>query len=151
MKLKTLGSIALKINRFWFKPKNGTKNTDVLCLGFCYQLHNKGKRSWKAGSELDLVFEWETFMIDFEMAVLKTIKVEFPNTLVKGCLFHFGQSLFRNFSFEPKKKYDEKLVDTSMSDSTDNGELSTIFSDIAIADEFNMGFYETSIYFKDKY
>ena len=87
-----------------FKPKNGTKNTDVLCLGFCYQLHNKDKRSWKAGSELDLVFEWETFMID-----------------------------------------------TSMSDSTDNGELSTIFSDIVIADEFNMGVYETSIYFKDKH
>jgi hypothetical protein len=45
------------------------------------------------------------------------------------------------FQFVPKKKYVEKVVDTSISDSTDNGGLSTIFSNAEGEDEFNMGGY----------
>jgi hypothetical protein len=56
---------------------------------------------WKtlkvAGRKLGYTFKWETMMIDFELAVLNTFKDAFPTTQVKGCLFHFGQSLFRNF------------------------------------------------------
>ena len=36
-------------------------------------------------------------MKDFEMASKKAFKKVFPDILVKRCLFHFGQSLFRKF------------------------------------------------------
>lgn len=37
----------------------------------------------------------EIVMVDFEMAAMKAIKKKFPGTIVKGCLFHFNQSLWR--------------------------------------------------------
>jgi len=36
-------------------------------------------------------------MIDFEIATKKAYEQSFPGIIVKGCLFHFGQSLFKNF------------------------------------------------------
>jgi hypothetical protein len=36
-------------------------------------------------------------MIDFEIATKKAYEQRFPGLIVKGCLFHFGQSLFKNF------------------------------------------------------
>ncbi len=36
-------------------------------------------------------------MLDFERAAIKSFKFNFPGVNVKGCLFHFGQSLQKNF------------------------------------------------------
>lgn len=35
-------------------------------------------------------------MIDFEMAVIKSIQANFPEAAVHGCFFHFGQSIWRH-------------------------------------------------------
>ncbi len=35
-------------------------------------------------------------MIDFEPAMKKAYENTFPGIVVKACLFHFGQSLFKN-------------------------------------------------------
>jgi hypothetical protein len=35
-------------------------------------------------------------MIDFELAAQKAFESQFPGVIVKGCLFHFGQTLFKN-------------------------------------------------------
>jgi hypothetical protein len=48
-------------------------------------------------------------MIDFEIAAKKAFEKVFIGILVKGCLFHFGQSLFRKFvSLGLKTYYIEK-------------------------------------------
>jgi hypothetical protein len=36
-------------------------------------------------------------MIDFELAAQRAFEAKFPGVTVKGCLFHFGQTLFKNF------------------------------------------------------
>ena len=48
-------------------------------------------------------------MIDFELAAKKAYEQVFSGIVVKGCLFHFGQSLFRMFcSLGLKSYYIEK-------------------------------------------
>ena len=42
-----------------------------------------------------LQFEPANFFIDFEMAVITTITQVFPNSRIRGCLFHFAQALWR--------------------------------------------------------
>ncbi|XP_061178328.1 uncharacterized protein LOC133186965 [Saccostrea echinata] len=37
----------------------------------------------------------QTFVVDFEKGAWKAIREEFPNTLIKGCAFHFGQAVWR--------------------------------------------------------
>jgi hypothetical protein len=37
-----------------------------------------------------------TVMIDFEMAVIQSLQHHFPEAEIQGCLFHFGQCLWRN-------------------------------------------------------
>ena len=44
-------------------------------------------------------------MIDFEIASKKAFEKVFLGILVKGCLFHFGQSLFRKFVALGLKSY----------------------------------------------
>ena len=36
-------------------------------------------------------------MIDFELAAKKGFEAVFPNIVIKGCIFHFGQRLFKKF------------------------------------------------------
>ena len=38
------------------------------------------------------------FMIDFELAAKKAIEIIFSKCIVKGCLFHYSQSLYRKLS-----------------------------------------------------
>ncbi|CAM4986296.1 unnamed protein product [Rotaria socialis] len=53
-------------------------------------------------------FNPETILSDFEAATIKSINSLFPNILHKGCLFHFGQCIWRQIqSLELQKKYQE--------------------------------------------
>ena len=38
----------------------------------------------------------DSIIVDFERATINSIKKGFPNTLIRGCFFHFGQCLWRN-------------------------------------------------------
>ncbi|RWS18807.1 transposase-like protein, partial [Leptotrombidium deliense] len=43
-----------------------------------------------------ITFQPKTFQIDFEIGMVSAIKQKFgPNICIKGCLFHFGQALWR--------------------------------------------------------
>lgn len=58
--------------------------------------------------KLFLKFEIEPnpqrIVCDFEKAIISSTKFFFPNTNVKGCLFHFGQILWRKIQKEGMKK-----------------------------------------------
>ena len=41
-----------------------------------------------------LNFSPESIMVDFEVAAINVIKNKFPNSVIKGCLFHVNQSLW---------------------------------------------------------
>ncbi|CAF1192190.1 unnamed protein product [Adineta ricciae] len=41
-------------------------------------------------------FNPDSILTDFESATIKSVKSLFPNVLHKGCLFHFGQYIWRN-------------------------------------------------------
>lgn len=43
----------------------------------------------------DLLFEPKHFLTDFEQAAVKACKIEFPSSESHGCLFHFGQIVYR--------------------------------------------------------
>jgi hypothetical protein len=42
-------------------------------------------------------------MIEFEIATKKADEQRFPGIIVKGCLFHSGQCLFKNFVMDLKQ------------------------------------------------
>ncbi|XP_018495047.1 uncharacterized protein LOC108864260 [Galendromus occidentalis] len=42
-----------------------------------------------------MVFAPRTFQLDYEVATLRAIQLEFPLSEIKGCNFHFSQSLWR--------------------------------------------------------
>ena len=42
-----------------------------------------------------LQFQPTTICIDFEMAVIRAVYEVFPNSRIRGCLFHFSQALWR--------------------------------------------------------
>ena len=44
---------------------------------------------------LEFTLNPEVIMIDFEIAAKKAFEITFPRWIVKGCAFHFGQSLFK--------------------------------------------------------
>ncbi|CAF3062688.1 unnamed protein product [Rotaria socialis] len=53
-------------------------------------------------------FDSETILSDFEAATIKSINSLFPNIVHKGCLFHFGQCIWRQIqSHGLQKKYQE--------------------------------------------
>ena len=55
---------------------------------------------------LELKPEW--FMCDFEYVMIKSIKIHFNGIIVKGCLFHISQALYRNLvAHGLKKAYQE--------------------------------------------
>lgn len=37
-----------------------------------------------------------TVMIDFELAAMQVFEFCFPGRIVKGCLYNFGKTLFKN-------------------------------------------------------
>ncbi|CAF4231708.1 unnamed protein product [Rotaria magnacalcarata] len=53
-------------------------------------------------------FNPDSILTDFEAATIKSVKSLFPNVLHKGCLFHFGQCIWRHLqSLGLQKKYQE--------------------------------------------
>ncbi|CAF3260105.1 unnamed protein product [Rotaria socialis] len=53
-------------------------------------------------------FEPESILSDFESGTIKTIKEVFPNAVHRGCLFHFGQCVWRHIQDNGlSKKYQE--------------------------------------------
>ena len=50
-------------------------------------------------------------MIDFELAANKAYEKVFVGIVVKGCLFHFGQSLFRKFCSLGLKSREQEVQD----------------------------------------
>ncbi|CAF1398945.1 unnamed protein product [Didymodactylos carnosus] len=64
--------------------------------------------------EFQLIIRLRTFTIDFELGVSKLFTKYYPIVTVKGCLFHYGQSLFRKFvelGLKTPYKDDENLRD----------------------------------------
>jgi hypothetical protein len=63
----------------------------------------------KEARKIGLTLKPIQVMNDFEIAAKKAFKKAFIGILVKGCIFHFGQSLFRKFvSLGLKTYYIEK-------------------------------------------
>ena len=54
-------------------------------------------------------FNSNLFMADFEKAEHSAIKAHFPNALIKGCLFHWKQSLLRRFRKLPDYSDNEMM------------------------------------------
>jgi hypothetical protein len=51
----------------------------------------------------NLVLDPFTIMVDFEKAAISSFKTAWPTVQVKGCAFHFGQSLFKNLTLHGLK------------------------------------------------
>lgn len=51
-----------------------------------------------AATRLGYIFQPNTIMVDYELAVINASRKAFPNVTVKGCLFHYNQALWQNFS-----------------------------------------------------
>lgn len=49
-------------------------------------------------SEMNWNFSPSYFMLDFEMAAFNAVKRVLPNSIAKGCLFHYDQSVWRQAS-----------------------------------------------------
>ena len=47
-------------------------------------------------SRIDLILNPQTILVDFEAAMLTSVRQHFPATNVKGCFFHFTQAIWRN-------------------------------------------------------
>ena len=43
----------------------------------------------------NIIWSPNSFQIDFELAVIRAIEMLFPNAQIRGCLFHFCQSIWR--------------------------------------------------------
>jgi hypothetical protein len=65
-----------------------------------------------------------------------------PFLVGRSTIEQYLEDILDIFRFEPKKKLREKLVDTDVSDSTDTGLTSAIFSE-RNDDQFNMGTVES--------
>ncbi|CAF1470139.1 unnamed protein product, partial [Rotaria sordida] len=62
--------------------------------------------------EFRLPIRLRTITIDFELAIYNVFTKNYPTVIVRGCLFHYGQSLFRKFvdlSLKTAYKNDENL------------------------------------------
>ncbi|RWS19306.1 uncharacterized protein B4U80_05358, partial [Leptotrombidium deliense] len=51
-------------------------------------------KNWIAS--IGFAFKPEEIMIDYEQAMIKAINKVFPNTRVRGCLFHYRQAIYRH-------------------------------------------------------
>ena len=56
----------------------------------------------------------ETFMTDFESAIVSAIRQEFPTAKNRGCFFHFTQCIFRRIQAEGLQRRYETDVDFAM-------------------------------------
>ena len=49
----------------------------------------------REAANLNLVLQPQIVQIDFEAATLAAIRLCFPNSRIRGCLFHYGQAIWR--------------------------------------------------------
>jgi hypothetical protein len=64
--------------------------------------------------EFNLPIRLKTITIDFELDVSNVFTKHYPTVIIRGCLFHFGQALFRKFvdlGLKTAYKNDENLRD----------------------------------------
>ncbi|CAF0870950.1 unnamed protein product [Rotaria sordida] len=64
--------------------------------------------------EFQLFIKLRTITIDFELVVANVFAKHYPTVTVRGCLFHYGQALFRKFvdiGLKTPYKNDENLRD----------------------------------------
>ncbi|XP_055912327.1 uncharacterized protein LOC129946231 [Eupeodes corollae] len=67
----------------------------------------------KCACELNISLNPERIISDFEMAIIRSAQTFFPNTQTNGCLFHFGQIIWRkvqNLSFQVKYGQNENFA-----------------------------------------
>lgn len=68
-----------------------------------------------ASNELGIQLSPRYVMMDFELAVIKASARVFPDSRGKGCLFHFGQSVYRRVVAEGHKQLYDTSEDYSLS------------------------------------
>ena len=62
----------------------------------------------ESSQELGTEISPEYVMMDFELSGMNAVCAIFPNSVIKGCLFHFSQSIWRNVINQGlKQQYDE--------------------------------------------
>lgn len=49
-------------------------------------------------------------MCDFEKALMKSIRISFPKTIIRGCYFHFAQVKKKSFQFFYFYVYDDTTL-----------------------------------------
>lgn len=74
-------------------------------------LPNKKQSTYSKCIQELLILNYElnpkTIMIDFEKGAINAFKNAFPHTCIKGCFFHFNQSVYRKVQeFGLKRRYD---------------------------------------------
>lgn len=61
--------------------------------------------------QLGSIFNPQYFVIDFEQAMISACNALFPSSRVRGCLFHFGQCIWRNVQkLGLQKSYDDRPI-----------------------------------------
>lgn len=68
-----------------------------LLVGKTYDIYKKLFRCIQdLANERSLIFNPKKFQIDFEIGVIKALKLIFPHSEIKGCLFHYSQCIWRS-------------------------------------------------------
>ncbi|CAF2209980.1 unnamed protein product [Rotaria magnacalcarata] len=85
----------LASQKYWFA--DGTFYTSPSIFYQIYSVHAFDEVLMNKIKETSNIIQLESITIDFELAVKNVFHKSFPHVQVKGCLFHYGQALFRNF------------------------------------------------------
>ena len=92
---------------------NGQTRAEAFPLVFAL-LPNKGKATYtELFQKLSCIGHPKTMIVDFEVAVIQTLRVHFPNTKLRGCFFHLNQSLFckaQELGFQARYETDKQFA-----------------------------------------
>ena len=91
------GNLCIYYNGYQFNKK-----TNLPVVWAFMKRRRKRDKVFKAlkkfAISLNLDLKPVTIMVDFERAAIISFKKNFKNVQIKGCLFHFSQSLYKNLS-----------------------------------------------------